>query len=82
MVETKNIDYSKHVFVPKHIKLTEKEVEELLLRYNVSKKQLPKISREDPVISEMDLKRGDIIKIIRKSETMKEAFYYRVVVDE
>lgn len=82
MVETKNVDYSKHVFVPKHIKLTEKEVEELLLRFNVSRKQLPKISREDPVISEMDLKRGDIIKIVRKSDTMKEAFYYRVVVDE
>ncbi|MDD5331985.1 MAG: DNA-directed RNA polymerase subunit H [Candidatus Nanoarchaeia archaeon] len=81
MVETKNIDYTKHVLTPKHIKMDEKEIEELLSKYNISKKQLPRILREDPAIAEMDLKKGDIIKIIRKSETTKEAIYYRVVID-
>ncbi|MDD5254220.1 MAG: DNA-directed RNA polymerase subunit H [Candidatus Nanoarchaeia archaeon] len=82
MVEGKNIDYSKHAFTPKHVKLTEKEIEDLLLNFNVSRKQLPKIHRDDPAIAEMDVKKGDIIKITRKSETMKESFYYRVVMDE
>ena len=75
------IDISKHEFVPKHIKLNEKESEQLLNKYNISKKQLPKILKNDAVIKDLELKSGDIIKIIRKSETAGEAVYYRVVVN-
>ncbi|MCG2717863.1 MAG: DNA-directed RNA polymerase subunit H [Nanoarchaeota archaeon] len=75
------IEISKHEFVPKHVKISEKEAEALLFKYNVSKKQLPKILKNDPAIKDMDLKSGDILKIIRKSPTCGESTYYRVVVN-
>jgi len=74
------IDLSKHEYVPKHIKLSEAEAGKLLLSYNISKKQLPKIFKNDPIIKELDLKPGDVIKIIRKSATCGDTIYYRVVV--
>ena len=75
------VDISKHEFVPKHTKLSEADSEKLLSKYNISKKQLPKIFRSDPAIKEMDLKPGDIVKIVRKSQTSGESIYYRVVVN-
>jgi DNA-directed RNA polymerase subunit H len=76
------IDISKHEFVPKQSKLSEKEVDELLKRFNISLKQLPRILIKDTSLEGMDVKVGDIIKIIRKSPTMKKSFFYRVVVNE
>ena len=63
-----------HILQPKHIKLNEKEAEELLERVNVSKAQLPKILSTDAALPE-GCNVGDIIKIERKSGT-----YFRVVV--
>ena len=69
-----------HILQPKHSKLNEKEVEELLSKLNVSKSQLPKILLGDTAMPE-GCKIGDIIKIERKdSETEKVFTYYRVVV--
>ena len=63
-----------HALQPKHAKLTEKEVAELLERLNIALVQLPKISRKDPALPE-DCDIGDVIKISRKDED-----YFRVVV--
>ena len=63
-----------HILQPKHIKLTEKEAEELLKKINVSKAQLPKILSTDAGLPE-GCNVGDIIKIERKS-----GIYFRVVV--
>ena len=63
-----------HILQPKHIKLTEKESEELLKRLNISKAQLPKILSTDTALPE-GCNVGDIIKIERKS-----GVYHRVVV--
>jgi len=63
-----------HILQPKHIKLNEKEAEELLKKLNVSKAQLPKILSTDAALPE-GCSVGDIIKIERKSGT-----YFRVVV--
>ena len=71
----------KHEFIPKHSKLSEKEVEELLNKYNISKKQLPKILKGDAAIKHLELSSGDIVKIIRKSITAGESIYYRVVIN-
>lgn len=78
----KMVDITKHTFVSKHTKLSEEETAELLKRYNITLKQLPKISNKDPVIKGIDTKRGDVFKIIRDSKTNKEAVFYRVVVHE
>lgn len=67
-----------HILQPKHIKLNEKESDELLSKLNVSKAQLPKILSTDPILPE-GCNVGDIIKIERKEGERIEA-YFRVVV--
>lgn len=74
------LNVQKHTFVPKHLKLSEEEEKEFLESRNVSKAQLPQIEKEDSAISHLDVKKRDIIKIIRKSPTIGEATIYRVVV--
>ena len=69
-----------HVLQPKHIKLKEKEAEELLDSFNISRAQLPKIFSDDPGLPE-GCEIGDIIKIERKDPDSNEInLYYRVVV--
>jgi len=74
-------DVTTHSLVPKHIKISDKEIEGILKKYNISKRQLPRISKKDPAIKEMKLKAGDIVKIKRKSPTSKDSYFYRVVVN-
>lgn len=77
----KKLDVSKHVLVPKHVKISEKEKKELLEKYNITLRELPKILKKDPAIKHINLKQGDIVKIIRKSQTAGESVFYRGVVD-
>jgi DNA-directed RNA polymerase subunit H len=74
-------DELKHVLVPKHDKLSDKEKAELLEKYNISIKQLPRIARKDPTIAHLDTDSGDVIKITRKGPTAGSAYFYRVVTD-
>ena len=67
-----------HILQPKHIKLKEKEVQDILEEFNVSKAQLPKILSNDPALPE-GCEIGDIVKIERKEEE-KTHTYYRVVI--
>ena len=76
----KEVDISKHNFVPKHAILGEKEKRELLKRYNITLNQLPRIMTSDPMIEKLDAKIGDVIKITRISPTAGAIQYYRVVV--
>lgn len=69
-----------HVLVPKCRILKDNEVEELLKKYGVSKKALPKILADDPVVKELGAKKGDVIEFIRNSPISGKALYYRVVV--
>jgi DNA-directed RNA polymerase subunit H len=75
------IDVKKHVLVPKHSKISEKEKGELFKKYEISGEALPIILKTDPAIEGMDLKPGDVIKIVRKSATAKTAVFYRVVMN-
>jgi DNA-directed RNA polymerase subunit H (RpoH/RPB5) len=67
-----------HILQPKHLKISEKESEELLSKLNISKAQLPKILSNDPALPE-GCAVGNIIKIERK-EGDKTNIYFRVVV--
>ena len=67
-----------HILQPKHSKLNEKDVQDLLDRLNISKSQLPKIFSTD-VALKGELQIGDVVKIERK-EGDKTNVYYRVVV--
>lgn len=76
----KEIDISKHVLVPKHVILNEVEKEELLRKYNVTVNQLPRIVLSDPMVTKLEAKVGDVVKIVRDSQTAGTTTYYRVVV--
>jgi DNA-directed RNA polymerase subunit H (RpoH/RPB5) len=56
------------------------EVEKLLKKFKITKKQLPKISKADPMLKGSDAKIGDVIEIERVEENGVKYFYYRVVV--
>lgn len=77
----RSFDVRKHILVPKHIKLTEEEKKKLLGEYSLSLMELPKISMRDPAIAHLNVKEGDVIKIIRESPTSGEAVFYRGVVN-
>ena len=66
--------------VPKHRILSENEKKELLNKYGVKPLQLPRILSTDPVILELGAKPGDIVEITRKSRTIGESKYYRIVI--
>lgn len=80
LVEKPSFDLSEHTFVPKHEIMAQDEVQELLVRYNCTKQQLPKIKFNDPIIKMIGAKPGDVIRVLRKSATAGAAVYYRVVV--
>ncbi len=74
-----NVD--KHTLTPKHVKVSDREKKQILELYHATLKDFPKIYRPDPAIVNLDVKAGDIIKIIRNSPTAGETAFYRVVVN-
>jgi DNA-directed RNA polymerase subunit H len=74
------IDILKHKLVPKHEILSEREKEELLAKYGITLKQLPRIFSTDPVVKLIGAKVGDVIKITRKDDVFGKSIYYRVVI--
>jgi len=79
--EEKRFEIMSHKLVPLHVIISEKEKEELFKKYNITPDQLPKILDTDPVPISIGAKSGQIVKIVRKSLTAKEAVAYRLVVE-
>ena len=70
-----------HVLVPSHRVMDEKEVKDVMIKYNITdKSQFPDISRFDPVARVIGLRPGQVCNIIRASKTAIETNYYRVCV--
>lgn len=67
-----------HILQPKHTLLKPQEVEKILVKFNISLTQLPKIHLEDAGLPQ-GASVGDVVKIERKDETGNHE-YYRVVV--
>lgn len=73
------INLVEHIDSPKYEVLSEDEIKEVLESYLVKRKELPKILTTDPVVSYFNLKRGQIIRVIRCSEQSGYAIIYRIV---
>jgi len=70
-----------HQYVPEHVVLNEAEQEQVLKKYNITDtKQMPSISRYDPVALAIGLRPGQICKITRSSKTSVTSLFYRYCV--
>ncbi len=83
MTKKRKIDVLLHELVPKHYLLTKEESQNLLEKYKITISDLPQMSEKDPVSIAIGAKEGDIVKIVRESQTtVKFIDYYRYVKKE
>jgi DNA-directed RNA polymerase subunit H (RpoH/RPB5) len=73
---------SKHVLVPKHIVISDQEeIAQIVRQFNLRNKlQFPIILKTDPMARYLNLKNGQMVKIIRTSPTAGISEYYRCCV--
>ncbi|TXT66765.1 MAG: DNA-directed RNA polymerase subunit H [Promethearchaeota archaeon] len=83
MTKKKKVDVLRHSLVPRHVLLTKSETEELLEKYKIRYTDLPQMFEKDPVAIAIGAKEGDVVKIVRESDTsVKQVNYYRYVKKE
>jgi len=74
-----------HQLVPEHRLVAEEEAAEVLKKLRITKDQLPKIHRSDPVIQVLEriegpIEEGRIVKVTRVSGTAGVSVAYRLVI--
>ncbi|KAK1923017.1 RNA polymerase Rpb5, C-terminal domain-containing protein [Papiliotrema laurentii] len=72
------VNITQHFLVPKHTIMKPEEKTALLKRYRLKDTQLPRIMKDDPVAKYYGMKRGQVMKIERSSETAGRYITYRI----
>ncbi|MFH1400534.1 MAG: DNA-directed RNA polymerase subunit H [Nanoarchaeota archaeon] len=78
----KETEQIKHVLVPEHTKLSDKERQAVLDKYRIQVNDLPYILITDPAIRHLEPKVGDVFRIDRASASAGTTVFYRVVVND
>jgi DNA-directed RNA polymerase I, II, and III subunit RPABC1 len=72
------VNITKHRLMPIHYVLTDKEKNVILTDSKIIESQLPRILVSDPIARYYGMRRGDIVRIIRKSDTAGKYMMYRI----
>jgi len=73
-------DIFTHELVPEHVICPEDELKELLLKYRIKRRHLPKILASDPAVKAVGAKPGQVVKIFRSGDVAGETIAYRLVI--
>jgi len=82
---TEEFNVLEHELVPEHYLLKGEEAEKMLSELKLTKDQLPKIRLSDPCVVVLDkisgaVTEGQIVKVVRRSQTNGVSVCYRLVV--
>jgi DNA-directed RNA polymerase subunit H len=75
------VEVSQHTLVPEHTLVEDDdEIDAVLAEYDISRTDLPKITRTDPALPD-EAATGDVVRIERDSRTTDRAVVYRLVIE-
>ena len=73
------VNITKHELAPMYKVLSYQEKKQLVVDLHTSETLFPRIQFSDPVARWYGMKRGDVLQVVRKSETTGEAVSYRTL---